>query len=239
MKIQKLIALLLALVMVLALAACGNDDAKKSDDDSDPTNSTTAPAGDPTDPEDPEDPTDPVDPVDPTDDPDDLNGLEQQIIGNWTATVSITGEKMQLPAFTGALEMTVNYTFREDHTGSASLDTDAFAASVESNRQDLADALVQLLYDQLGGQEAAEQTCQNNLGMSCAEYADTYVDTMKTSLTSSFQTGESGTWSITDSVLTMGETVVTVSINGDEMVWTGDENMEASLGTDTLTFNRV
>ena len=63
MKFQKLLALLLALVMVLALAACGNDDAKKDDGDKEPA-STTAPT-DPADPTDPEE-TEPTVPSEPT-----------------------------------------------------------------------------------------------------------------------------------------------------------------------------
>lgn len=245
---KKLLALLLALVMVFALVACGNDDVKNDDDDDDkdPTTSTTAPVGDPTDPP-IVTPTDPpiVTPTDPENqdptqappvtDPPVESSLAEQIVGTWTTTVQMTGDMVQLPTFTGALEMKIDYIIRADGTGVAKMDKAAFDASVDNNYQALVDAMVQTLYQQLGGQEAAEAACQASFGMSCAEYAKVLPDTLKSTV--NLPEAE-GTWTLNGDQLTMSDSVVTVTINGDVMTWTGITAL-AAYGIETMVFQRV
>lgn len=233
MKFQKLIALLLALVMVLALAACGNDDSKKDDGDKDPVTSTTAPTdpADPTDP--PADPTDP--PADPTDPPSGLEGLAKDMVGIWTTTLSFDGEAMGVPAFTGTLDMTIAIAFMEDGTYSMAMDTDSFEACIDDNKDALVAGMIQLLYDTYGGEASAEAQVQDSLKMSCAEYAAAYVDTLKDTLS---MDEEEGTWSVDGSVMLLDDEEVDVAIEGDEMTWTG-EPVEMFFATEEQVFVRV
>ena len=231
---KKALALILALVMVLALAACGEDAAKKDDDNDDPTTSTTAPVADPTDPTDPpvNKPTEPSDP--PVDKPTEPS-LAEQIVGDWTTVVKMTGSMINLPDFAGYLELKIDYTLRADGTGYAVMDKDAFDASVDANHQALVDAMVQLLYQQLGGKEAAESAVQAQFNQSCAEYAQVFPQSLKSTV--SIPKVE-GSWSVEGNELTMGESKVTVTLDGDTMTWTGETTLE-SLGINSLVFVRA
>ena len=195
MKMKKLMALLLALVMMLAMVACGKGDDKTDD-----------------------------------------RPLSEQIVGKWAGTVAVSGEKMELPSFTGSLELKVEYTFNADGTGGAKLDIDAYKASVEANRQALCDALVQLMITTAGSREAAESNVKAQTNMTLEQFANSSVDTLKTSMPADLE--EDGEWTLEGDKLTVGELVATVSIDGDKMTWTGSE-LEEELGVSSVVFNRV
>lgn len=233
MKIQKLIALFLALVMVLALAACGNDDAKKDGGEKDPTTSTTAPTdhADPTDP--PADPTDPpADPTDPTEAP---SVMFDYLPGSWTTTLSYNGEAIGVPAFTGALELILVATFAEDGTYTMTMDADNFNASVDNNKDALVAGMLQLLYDTYGGEAAAEELVQANMGMSCTEYAADYVESLKDELS---MDEEKGTWHAEGSHMYLDGEIIGANVKADVMLWWG-ELIEESFSVEELTFTRV
>ena len=254
MKMKKLLALLLALIMVFALAACGNDDANMDDDDDDEgkkesTSATTAPAGDPTDPPivTPTDPpiVTPTDPpiVTPTDPPETqptapsetrptgtpVSPLEQQILGSWETTVSVDPASVGQADMVGTFEMNITFTFNADGTAVMHIDKDAYL-------QNIVDLIVENLYAQLGGEEVAEQAFQATMNMSCREYAQAAVDSMADSLDMEDVTQD---WSLNGNSLTLGKQVMTVSIDGDELTMTGNEELEVKFGTDTLILNRI
>ena len=123
---KRILALLLAVVMIFALAACGNDNAKGDDKDDKGGEKV------------------------------DDRPLSEKIVGKWTTTISMSGVKMQLPTFDGALEMKVEYTFNADGTGSAKLDVEAYEANVESNRKAIGEAFAQMLINQLDNIQYAQ-----------------------------------------------------------------------------------
>jgi hypothetical protein len=236
MKLQKLIALLLALVMVLALAACGNDDAKK-DDGKDPTTSTTAPTDPPADPTDPPaDPTDPpADPTDPTDPPNAPSKMFDKLPGSWAATLSFNGEAMGVPAFTGTLDMKVITKFDADGTYTMTVDTEAFAACVEDNKDALIAGMLQLIYDTYGSEAEAEASIQASAGMSCTEYAAAYVESLKDELA---MDEEQGSWTAEGSTLYLDGDPIGSNIRDDVMEWWGPA-IEEAFAVEELTFNRI
>jgi len=96
-NIKKILAVLLAIMMISALAACVNNDpdvpGKDPNGVTDPSNPGTNDPDDPDDPDDPSDPDDPDDPSDPgTDDPD---APVAPITVNGVATA---WEKLNLPS---------------------------------------------------------------------------------------------------------------------------------------------
>jgi hypothetical protein len=208
MKMKKLLALLLALVMVFTLFACSNDSGKKDDDDDDKSSAAT----------------------------EDTRPLSEKIVGNWTGVVSMTGEMMEMPAFTGKLEMKLNLTMNADGTASISVDKTAYAASIEKNRQGLADAFVQMWIEAFGGRDAAEATIQQNYSMSMEEYAQVCVDEAKSSVP---DMNEDSKWTLTGDKLNLGEEEddITVSVEGNTMTWSGGSFAE-NMGADSITFTR-
>ena len=270
MKMKKLLALLLALVMVSALVACGNDDVKDDDDDDDDdkgsTIVTTVPDGDPTDPPvvnptDPpivlptepgqpdntqpqpsepdvtqptepevEDPTEPDvdDPTPPDVKPPVEGDLADLIVGEWNATISVGSDMMGQEGLIGELELTMTVTLNEDGTTVMHMHKEAYMESIK-------DLIVENLYAQLGGEAAAEQAFQSTMNMSCREYASTYVDSMADSLDIE---DYKGNWSLNGDQLTVGETTMALTVNGDTMTWVSDA-MKDQFGTDTLVLHRV
>ena len=215
--------MLLALVMVLALAACGNDDAKTDGGDGD-TSTTTAPVEDPTDP--------PADPADPTEPP---SGMFDYLPGSWTTALSYNGEAIGVPAYTGTLELTLVATFAEDGTYSLSIDEDAFSANIESNKDALVAGMLQLLYDTYGGEDAAEKLVRESANMSCTEYAEAYVESLKDSLTID---EEKGNWSAEGSHMYLDGEVIGANVKAEVMLWWGSL-IEESFGVEELTFTRI
>lgn len=207
MKMKRILALLLAVVMIFSLAACGNDNAKGDDKDDKGGEKV------------------------------DDRPLSEKIVGKWTTTIRMSGVKMQLPTFDGALEMKVEYTFNADGTGSAKLDVEAYEANVEANRKAIGEAFAQMLINQLGSRDAAENATKTQMNMTLAEYGDYAVDQLKTSMPDLNKDGE---WSMEGDQLTMADEdgTITVSINGDTMTWTGDD-LEENLGSKTVEFKRA
>lgn len=207
MKMKRILALLLAVVMIFALAACGNDDDKGDDKDGKGGEKV------------------------------DDRPLSEKIVGSWTTTISMSGVKMQLPTFDGAVEMKVEYTFNDDGTGSSKLDVEAYKASVESNRKAIGEAFAQMLINQVGSRDEAENAIKTQMNMTLAEYGDYAVDQLKTSMPDLSKDGE---WSMEGDQLTMADDdgTITVSINGDTMTWTGD-NLEDTFGSKTVEFKRA
>ena len=262
MKLKKLLSLILALAMVFALVACGNDDVKDDDDDDDDdkgsTIVTTVPDGDPTDPPvvNPTDPpivlptepgqpdntqpqisepdvTQPTEPEveDPT--PPDVKppvegDLADLIVGEWNATISVGGDMMGQEGLIGELELTMTVTLNEDGTTVMHMHKEAYMESIK-------DLIVENLYAQLGGEAAAEQAFQSTMNMSCREYASTYVDSMADSLDIE---DYKGNWSLNGDQLTVGETTMALTVDGDTMTWVSDA-MKDQFGTDTLVLHRV
>ena len=229
MKIKKLIAVLLSLVMVLALAACGNDDAK-TDGGNEDTSTTTVPVGDTTAP--PTVPNDSTEPVDSTEAP---SIMFDYLPGSWTTALSYNGEDLGVPAFTGTLEIALVATFAKDGTYSLSVDEDAFSANIDSNKDALVAAMLQLLYDTYGGEAEAEKQVQDYMAMSCTEYAQAYVDALKDELTID---EEKGTWSAEGSNMYLDGEIIGANIKAEVMLWWG-ELIEEAFGVEELTFTRI
>ena len=263
MKLKKLLSLILALAMVFALVACGNDDVKDDDDDDKgSTIVTTVPDGDPTDPPivmptepgqpdatnepsqpkpsepivtqpsepEVEDPTDPDvdDPTTPDVKPPVEGDLADLIVGEWNATISVGSDMMGQESLIGELELTMTVTLNEDGTTVMHMHKEAYMESIK-------DLIVENLYAQLGGEAAAEQAFQSTMNMSCREYASTYVDSMADSLNIE---DYKGNWSLNGDQLTVGETTMALTVNGDTMTWVSDA-MKDQFGTDTLVLHRV
>ena len=262
MKLKKLLSLILALAMVFALVACGNDDVKDDDDDDDDdkgsTIVTTVPDGDPTDPPvvnptdppivlptepgqpdntqpqisepDVTQPTEPdvEDPTEPDVKPPVEGDLADLIVGEWNATISVGSDMMGQESLIGELELTMTVTLNEDGTTVMHMHKEAYMESIK-------DLIVENLYAQLGGEAAAEQAFQSTMNMSCREYASTYVDSMADSLDIE---DYKGNWSLNGDQLTVGETTMALTVDGDTMTWVSDA-MKDQFGTDTLVLHRV
>ena len=165
--------------------------------------------------------------------------LSEQIVGTWSATLSMNGEMMEMPSFTGSLETKVDVTFKDDNTFTMKMDAEAFANSIEKNRKELAEVSIQILVEMTGSREAAEATAKA-LNMTLEEYGDYAVNEIKKAVP---EMSENGKWSLEDNKLTFedddGKTTRTISIEADKMTWTNDEELKESFGSDTVEFTRV
>lgn len=232
MKLKNLLPLLLALMMVFALVACG-DDARNDDGGDDgkkePTSMSSNPTG-PTDdtggdvgPEKPlpttgnDNPTSPPvdgdsDDVAPDDDKDDEAPvvLTDGIVGKWECVMILDAEDMELEGFDGELVYALDFIFRADGTFTLAEDVETITESVKQFEADLVQYTVDLFYAKYEAagmtRMDADEAMMASFGMSVLEYCR--VEVAKQDLAGSVIEGldemnEAGTYKIEGDRLAM------------------------------------
>lgn len=116
---KKLLALLLALAMIFALAACGESD-DKDDGNGRPASSDT------------EKPKDPA---------------SDSIVGTWTWSIKMTGDMMGYEGMEAGLDMTIKETFAADGKCTISVDADKMVASYPAFEAALIDYMIENMFD--------------------------------------------------------------------------------------------
>lgn len=190
MSMKKLLALLLALIMVFALAACGDDVSNDDDDDDDDDKESTSMSSDPTgtsgddklpgdvggveDPKDPPpaiDSDNPVGPVVPSVD---------TVVGLWETAVETTGATMGVEGFNGAFTLVIDLTFDADGDYLMDVNEDKTVASMDAAfDKALADYVFDSLISMVGSEEEADALCQDQYGVSSREFAESSVAELK------------------------------------------------------------
>lgn len=226
MKLKKLLALLLALIMVFALAACGDDVSNDDDDDddddekestsmsSDPTGTSDVP-GDVGGDEKPQgsvptiDNDNPLGPVAP----------EVSIVGKWSTAMKVDAETMGLEGLDASYFLYINLTFDQDGDYLMDVDEDATEKSMNTGVKDaLVEYMVNELYAQFGGEAEAEAACQTENGMSCREYATKYAEEMIPMLKGLLaELVFLGKYELKDGKLFMDDEEMTFSLEGEKL----------------------
>lgn len=245
---KKFLALLLALVLVFALAACGEGAEVKDDGEGSTSEQTNAPEQ--TEPEE----TEPEETEPEETEPEQTGSVTTgELEGQWNWVFSVDGEMMGVEGFDGSLDLVVLMSF-EDGDYSLSLDEDALMVSLDSFEQDLIDYMIELLYDSftsqgLSREEADAQMELAGMGSSVADYVETAVAEMDlgSALTGSIES-EEGEYIVEGDQLTLiptaGEqSVYTFSVEGDTLELSGDDDSFKSLlemtGADSMILERV
>ncbi len=181
---KKFLALLLALVMVFALAACGGngDDSGKGD-------------------------------------------KKEGIVGAWTFTYEMDGEDMGLEDYKGTVDLVCNVEFDKDGTCVCTMDMDAMEDVFDDLRKDMVDYMVEMLYDELG-KDDAEEYCEEEFGMSCKEYCEENIDQIVDEMMAEFEDlEEEGAYTYEDGVLELDGEELECKINGDKMTIEGSSDV--------------
>lgn len=247
---KKLFALLLALVMVIALAACTN-----SGSGEDETEPETTEATEPTETAEATEPATTEDTTEPQDD--ETTGetyafdaaAAAPVFGDWSYTLTVTGEQMGVTDFDGELSMAMNFSFGEDGTLTISVDEAAMEESLTAFAQDMEAYLVDTMYAQFAAQgmdeAAADAAMQEEYQMSVEEYAAAAMDAMDVSSLSSLASGmeTSGTYAVVGDVIYTYEDNgasqdYTFTVEGDTLTFTGS-NLEEDMAAAGITFPMV
>jgi len=179
-KMKKLLALLLALVMVFALAACGNDASNYDDDDDDDDDEKTSQTDDKKDDEE-EEKTD-----------------ADLIVGKWAVATNI-GELMNAgiaqslgdESLSSDVEMLLMMTmeFGEDgeFTFALEADQDSIDDYMADMKQNMLDYMYQMAEDQGTDKEAFEEAFETQYEMTLEEYVDSVLETVVDAMLVSFE----------------------------------------------------
>lgn len=186
---KKISALILTLVLLLSLAACGSG--KPAETTGATTEATTEPTTEatteattePTTEATTESTTVPTETIDVAslDYPYDAEQAAP-IVGSWVYTMEMTGADMGLEDFGTALSLPMVFTFGEDGILTASISEEEAQASIDAFFDAFETYLVDTMYAQFADQgmdaEAADAAMQEQVGMTIAEYAATVLDSL-------------------------------------------------------------
>ena len=189
-------------------------------------------------PEEGEDPEDP--PVDiPTE-----GDLDPALLGTWAGSIEADGTMMDMPDLDATLIIDLTMSFDEDGWCTMVIDEDALRENISVFLDEAIPYMVQMVYDEMGGEEAAEQMMQESMGMSVTEFyesmlsEDTFVDMILSSLD---ETSAEMEYYVADGQLYIGDTGSDYSIDGDKLILSGGdlgEEME-EFGMDSLELTKV
>lgn len=249
---KKLSALLLALVMVFALAACGNGTPAETTAPTEPTTepttvATTEPTTEPTTEATTEPTTEPTVDLKSLDYPMDPEQAEP-FFGTWETIISMDGTELGLEDFETPLDVVLTFTFDEDGILTTGLNSEKTQESLDTFKNDFSEYMTQALYAQFEEQgldaDAAEESMKAAYGMSIAEYVtaimDTFtVDAMFGDLDEARRYKVEGDQLFTYD-LEAGETALTFEMDGDTLTLDStEEPTEDSMYTFPITLTRA
>ena len=249
---KKMFALLLALVMVFALAACTNSG--NGQDETEPeTTDATEPATEPVTEPATEPATEPSEPAETQETTGETYAFDAAaaapVFGDWTYTITMGGEQMGLADFEGELSMAMNLSFGEDGTLTITVDEAAMEESLTAFGDALETYLVDTMYAQFAAQgldeAAADAAMQELYQMSVEEYAASTMEAMDLSALASLVTGmeTSGPYAVVDDVIYTYENdsiaeEYTFTVEGDALTFTSS-NLEDDMAAAGITFPMV
>lgn len=155
-------------------------------------------------------------------------------VGLWQGKIRVDGTAMGVQDFPGVLELGFSLDFRENGELHLQIDREGLEASVAGFEEELAQYLVDQLYEQMGGGDAAEAAVLESAGMSCRDYAKKIVADMDLTATvfdSLDGASADSRWSMDEAELRIDEELVQCQIQGERMLLSGEGALFEALGT--------
>ncbi len=132
---------------------------------------------------------------------------------------------MGLEGYEGTMDLVFNVEFDKDGTCVCTMDMDAMEDVVDDVRKDWVDYMVEMLYDELGKDEADEY-CEEEFGMSCEEYCEETIDEVMDEMMAEFEDlEEESEYTYEDGVLELDGDELECKIKGDKMTIEGSSDV--------------
>lgn len=218
MSMKKILALLLALAMVFALAACG-DDKEKDDDKKENTSESAAPSG-----------SEPAE-------------TNTSIVGTWTSTVTYdNAEIMEEEAFEGTTDIVYLVTFEEDGDFVITLDGDAMKDDIDALEEQMVEQLIAIMIEsaEVEDEAAMDEALLEEMGKTTREVAEEQVAAMDLLENLKDTIGQSsGEYEIVDGALTINGDAFGHKISGNKLTLTGDNDLMENVELESWELTRA
>ena len=190
------------------------------------------------DPDIPEISDDPEPPVEPGE-------LDEALFGTWSGSVVADGAMMEMPDLDATLTVVLTMTFGEDGMCTLAIDEDALRVNLEDFLEAAIPYMVEMVYEEMGGKEAAEAEMMESMGMTVTEFyesfitVDMFMDIVLEAMGDT--TSASMEYSVADGVLYMGEQTADYTVAGDTLTLSGGSLAEglAEMGMESLELTKV